>query len=132
MWIATRAKVGSKNGSVEVDLRVMVDPECDLSAVASEVASVVQETATQQMRVALARPPRLQLYYSYGSQAGKARPKPDQAAPSASEKTRTRKARVVTSGGEGETAETPPRKRRLRLLLRRRRNRKRTRTSRRS
>jgi len=38
---------------VDVDLQVMVDPECDLSGVASEVSQVVQDVITQQMRVAL-------------------------------------------------------------------------------
>jgi hypothetical protein len=100
--VATRAKVASRNRAVDVDLQVMVDPECDLSGVASEVSQVVQDVITQQMRVALAGPPRLQLYYSYGSTV-KARPVA--AAPGAAERARPRKPRVVTAG-EGEAAKT--------------------------
>jgi len=101
--VATRAKVAGKNKAVEVDLQVMVDPECDLSAVASEVSGVVQEVITQQMSVALARPPRLQLYYSYGSTTVKARPS---ATSAATERARPRKPRLVTGSGEGETGKT--------------------------
>ncbi len=61
---AVRARVNRRKDAVEVRLEVMVDPECDLSLVASEVSRTTQEGVTEQMSVALASPPRLRLYYS--------------------------------------------------------------------
>jgi hypothetical protein len=61
---AVRASVSRRKEAVEVSLQVMVDPESDLSAVASEVSRTTHEGVTEQMSVALARPPRLKLYYS--------------------------------------------------------------------
>jgi hypothetical protein len=61
---AVRASVSRRKDAVDVSLRVMVDPESDLSVVASEVSRTTQEGVTEQMCVALARPPRLRLYYS--------------------------------------------------------------------
>jgi len=97
-----RAKVAGRNKAVEVDLQVMVNPECDLSAVASEVSRVTQEVTTQQMSVALARPPRLHLYYSYGSATVKARP-----ASGAAEGKRSRGVRVVKGADEGKIRKAP-------------------------
>jgi hypothetical protein len=102
-----RAKVAGKNKAVEVDLQVMVNPECDLSAVASEVSRMTQEVTTEQMSVALARPPRLQLYYSYGSTTVKAHPAPAGAPSGAAEGKRPRSVRVVKEVERGETAKPP-------------------------
>ncbi|MGA2286315.1 MAG: alkaline shock response membrane anchor protein AmaP [Dehalococcoidia bacterium] len=61
---AVRATVSRRKDAVEVNLQVMVHPESDLALVASEVSRTTQEGVTEQMSVALARPPRLRLYYS--------------------------------------------------------------------
>lgn len=106
---AARAKVAGKKRGVDVDLQVMVDPESDLSAIASEVSRVTQEAVTQRMSVALASPPRLRLYYS-SRPAGGQRPAPRQRAthPTADEAGKSaRKVKVVPGVGEAD-ASAPP------------------------
>jgi len=100
---AVRAKVVSRKKAVEVNLQVMVDPESDLSAIASEVARVTQEAVTQQMSVAMAGEPRLRLYYS----AQSTRVPPPSGAAEPQEGKRARKVRVVPGAGEGEAAPSP-------------------------
>ncbi len=101
---ATRAKVWSKRKGVVVNLQVMVDPTADLSTTATEVAGVVETGVTQQMKLAMGAPPRLQLYYS-------ARPLGDTATPYRAleprEERQPRKPRVVPGANEGEP-EKPP------------------------
>jgi hypothetical protein len=101
---AVRAKVVSRKKAVEVNLQVMVDPESDLSAIASEVARVTQEAVTQQMSVAMAGGPRLRLYYSARSTSV---PPPPSRAAEPQEGKRARKVRVVPGAGEGEAAPSP-------------------------
>jgi len=105
-----RAKVAGKKRGVDVNLQVMVDPESDLSAIASEVSRVTQEAVTQRMNVALARPPRLHLYYSSRPVVAQ-RPAPSQRAtthPVAHEGGKSaRQVRVVPGAGEAD-ASAPP------------------------
>ena len=104
---AVRAKIAGKKKAVDVDLQVMVDPESDLSAIASEVARVTQDAVTQQMNVALAGPPRLRLYYSARSTSVPPPARPPSAV-EAEEPKRARRVRVVPGATEGETAPPPP------------------------
>lgn len=62
---AVRAKVKGKKTAVEVGLQVMVDPESDLSALANEICRTTDQAVTQQINVAMAKPPSLRLYYSH-------------------------------------------------------------------
>jgi hypothetical protein len=101
---AVRAKVVSKKKAVEVDLQVMVDPETDLAAIASQVARVTQDAVTQQMSVAMVGEPRLRLYYSQESTRVAPRPLP---AIERQEGKRPRRVRVVPGAGEGETPSSP-------------------------
>ncbi len=104
---AVRAKVAGKKKAVEVNLQVMVDPESDLSAIASEVARVVQDAVTQQMSVAMAGPPRLRLYYSARSTSIEPPARPPRAV-EAEEGKRARKVRVVPGAGEMTTPPDEP------------------------
>jgi hypothetical protein len=108
---AARAKVAGKKKAVDVDLQVMVDPEADLAATASEVSRVVHEAVVQQMSVDMAGAPRLRLYYSARSTSGPPASRRASAA-EPQEGKRTRKARIVPGAGEGEpvatTGPTPP------------------------
>jgi hypothetical protein len=110
---ASRAKVAAKRKGVSVAMQVMVEPRSDLSTTATEVARVVEDTITNQMKLVLEAPVRLQLYYSSRPGAPQyRRPEEEQAKP-------PRKVRVVDESGEGEaeklpvpaaTAEEPPAK----------------------
>ncbi len=105
-----RATVSRRKDAVEVSLRVMVDPESDLALVATEVSRTAQEGITEQMSVALARPPRLRLYYSSRPPI----PARSRAEASAEEprRLRLRRARAVPkqeeAGSETPPAEPPP------------------------
>jgi len=98
---AVRAKVVSKKKAVEVSLQVMVDPEVDLSAIASQVARVTQEAVTERMSVALAGEPHLRLYYSAQSTSVPRPPRPSTAV-EPQEGKRAHRVRVVPGAGEGE------------------------------
>ncbi len=82
---AVRASVSRRKDAVEVNLQVMVHPESDLAMVATEVSQTTQEGVTEQMSVALARPPKLRLYYSSRPTASREHPstaeEPQQARP---------------------------------------------------
>jgi hypothetical protein len=107
---AARAKVAGKKRGVDVDLQVMVDPESDLSAIASEVSRVTQEAVTQRMSVALASPPRLRLYYSSRPAVAQRPARPQRATiqPMADEAGKSaRKVRAVPGAGEAD-ANAPP------------------------
>jgi len=111
---AVRATVSRRKDAVEVSLQVMVHPESDLALVANEVSRTTQEGVTEQMSVALARPPRLRLYYS-------TRPPARPRTPVAAEephRVHPRRPRVVSppqeagpqaeAGSETPTVESPP------------------------
>ncbi|MGD0765036.1 MAG: alkaline shock response membrane anchor protein AmaP [Dehalococcoidia bacterium] len=59
-----KAKVAGKGKGVEVALQLLVDPDSDLAAVADAASAVTRDTLTQMMRVELAKPPKVRLYYS--------------------------------------------------------------------
>lgn len=106
-----RAKVAGKKKAVEVNLQVMVDPESDLSAIASEVARVVQDAVTQQMSVAMAGPPRLRLYYSARSTGVEPPVRPGKVASravAAEEGGRARRVRAVPGAGEAAAPSDEP------------------------
>ncbi len=103
---ATRARVSSKRKGVVVNLQVMVDPTADLSTTATEVAGVVENGVTEQMKLAMAAPAHLQLYYSTRPMRATASPPPYRA-PEAAEERPPRKVRVVPGATEGEPEKLP-------------------------
>jgi hypothetical protein len=111
---AAKAKVSGKKKAVEVNLQVMVDPESDLSALASEISRTTQETVTEQMNVALARPPSLRLYYSPRPSAVRAPARPSAAASPVAEAYerahvhKPRGVRTAEEGRPGATVESQP------------------------
>jgi hypothetical protein len=103
---ATRAKVGGKKKGISVNLQVMVDPSADLSATATEVAGAVEDAVTRQMKLTMAAPAHLQLYYSTRRMRPTASPPPYRA-PEPVEERPLRKARVVPGTAEGEPEKLP-------------------------
>ena len=103
---ATRAKVGGKKKGISVNLQVMVDPSAELSTTATEVAGVVEDAVTRQMKLTMAAPAHLQLYYSTRPTRATASPPPYRA-PEPAEERPLRKVRVVPGTAEGEPEKLP-------------------------
>ncbi len=101
---ATRAKVSGKRKGIVAHIQVMVEPQSDLSTTATEVARVVEDAVTNQMKLALAEPVRLQLYYS-SRRAVRQYRRPEEV--EEEEARRPRKVRVVPPPAESGAEEAP-------------------------
>ena len=114
--VGARAKVVGKGKAVDVNLVLHVDPGADVAAVADEACRVVQDALSQQMRVALSRPPRVRLHYERQPSAAKKgsrtppQPVPAEAGETAVKLPRQRKAAPPDQATAEEAApgEEPP------------------------
>jgi len=79
---SVRARVKGRNNKVEVELQILVDFDTELDVVANQISQATTDAIVDKMKLALAKPPRLQLHYSVPRQAKEKKAPPPERQPS--------------------------------------------------